>query len=132
MWRANPKTPYPPSHPGYYLTSSQATQLRPFLSRVVLQNLSEDIQRPVPFEGARLRGAACVVDVSGFTKLEILLNSKGRAGIEEFGETLHAIFDVLVHLVVESGGLVLEFAGDALVTFFADKAGLCKLNPLDP
>jgi len=28
----------------------------------------------------------------------------GRSGIEEFGENLHAIFDVLVHLVAESGG----------------------------
>lgn len=113
--------PYPSSHPGYYLTPAQASLLRPFLSRVVLQNLSEDAQRAVPFEGRRLRGAALIVDVSGFTKLEILLNSRGRAGIEEFGETLHAIFDILVHLVVESGGLVLEFAGDALITFFADE-----------
>ena len=113
--------PYHSSHPGYYLTPAQATLLRPFLSRVVLQNLSEDLQRQVPFEGRRLQGAALVVDVSGFTKLEILLNSRGRAGIEEFGERLHAIFDVLVHLVVESGGLVLEFAGDALITFFADE-----------
>ena len=73
-----------------------------------------------PFEGRRLTGTALVADVSGFTQVEIALNAKGREGIEEFGETLHAIFDCLVHLAIESGALVLEFAGDALITFFDD------------
>ena len=74
----------------------------------------------MPFESKPLTGVAVVVDISGFTSLEINLNAKGREGIEEFGETLHAIFDVLVHLAVENGGLVLEFAGDALICFFCD------------
>lgn len=74
----------------------------------------------MPFESEPLTGVAVVVDISGFTSLEISLNTKGREGIEEFGETLHAIFDVLVHLAVENGGLVLEFAGDALICFFCD------------
>ena len=61
---------------GHYLTSDQAVQLRPFLSRLVLQHLSADLRRPTPFEGDRLQGTALVVDVSGFTKLEITLNAK--------------------------------------------------------
>ncbi len=94
------------SHPGYYLTPKQATALRPFLSRVVLKQLAGDLRRAPPFEGERIPGVALVVDVSGFTKLEISLNAKGNRGIEEFGETLHAIFDVLVHIVVEAGAFL--------------------------
>ena len=118
---ASAPSPPPSRLPLPKLTPDQVVHLRPFLSKVVLKQLSEHRKRPPPYESARIKGTAVVVDISGFSQLEVALNAKGLKGIEEFGETLHAIFDVLVHLVLDSGGSVLEFAGDALIAFYDDR-----------
>ena len=73
----------------------------------------------MPFESKPLTGVAGAVDISGFTSLEINLNASSREGIEEFGETLHAIFDVLSTSPPRTAALSWT-RGDALICFFCD------------
>jgi class 3 adenylate cyclase/tetratricopeptide (TPR) repeat protein len=65
-----------------------------------------------------LTGTLAFYDVSGFTKLTERLSVIGRAGAEHINDVLVTIFTALIQRVLDAGGDVLEFGGDAMVVLF--------------
>ena len=75
-------------------------------------------------EGERLVAAVLFADISGFTALTKRLARTGPGGVEELTELLNGCFGQLVQLVVDHGGEVVKFAGDALLALWAADEGL--------
>jgi class 3 adenylate cyclase/tetratricopeptide (TPR) repeat protein len=69
-------------------------------------------------EGEQLVTAALFADISGFTALTERLAQPGPGGVEELTELLNGCFGQLVQLVVDHGGDVVKFAGDALLALW--------------
>ncbi|WP_168219162.1 adenylate/guanylate cyclase domain-containing protein [Limnoglobus roseus] len=67
-------------------------------------------------------GAVLFADISGFTALSERLASKGADGVEELTQILNAYFGKLIEVIVENGGDVVKFAGDALLAFWPVQA----------
>lgn len=68
--------------------------------------------------GDTLQGATMFVDISGFTALTGKLMSHGKEGAEILASTLRFYFDPLVESVLQAGGLIAGFAGDAFTAVF--------------
>jgi class 3 adenylate cyclase len=75
-------------------------------------------------EGERLAAAVLFADISGFTALTERLARTGPGGLEELTELLNGCFGQLVQLVVDHGGDVVKFAGDALLALWPADEGL--------
>lgn len=58
------------------------------------------------------------VDISGFTRLMETLMQHGQHGAEVMATVMCSVFEPLVQHVVEQGGFVSNFAGDAFTAFF--------------
>ncbi len=63
-------------------------------------------------------GTFLLVDISGFTALSELLADKGKVGAEEVTEILNGAFTELLDIVMEDGGDLLRFGGDALFNLY--------------
>jgi class 3 adenylate cyclase/tetratricopeptide (TPR) repeat protein len=64
-------------------------------------------------------GACLCADIVGFTELTERLAHRGEQGLEQLADLLTPRFAEYVESVRRSGGEVVEFAGDALVAYFA-------------
>jgi class 3 adenylate cyclase len=53
------------------------------------------------------------VDVAGFTALTESLASRGAAGAEDLTALLNAYFGQIIDAIVDRGGDIVKFAGDA-------------------
>ena len=62
--------------------------------------------------------AVLFADISGFTALSERLAAKGADGVEELTQILNAYFGRLIEVIVDHGGDVVKFAGDALLAFW--------------
>ncbi|MGC9395835.1 MAG: adenylate/guanylate cyclase domain-containing protein [Anaerolineae bacterium] len=72
--------------------------------------------------GEWLDGSLLFSDVSGFTALSERLAHQGREGAEQLTRAINAYFDRMLDILAWSGGILLKFAGDALLVYFpADK-----------
>jgi class 3 adenylate cyclase/tetratricopeptide (TPR) repeat protein len=78
--------------------------------------------------GERLAAAVLFADISGFTALTERLAGSGPGGVEELTELLNGCFGRLVQLVVDHGGDVVKFAGDALLALWPADEGLPALT----
>ena len=58
-------------------------------------------------------GAVLVVDISGFTELTAQFEARGKVGGEQLSAILRNYFRRLTDLIVQHGGDVISFAGDA-------------------
>jgi class 3 adenylate cyclase/tetratricopeptide (TPR) repeat protein len=67
---------------------------------------------------APMSGAVLFGDIEGFTTLTESHTTAGSTGAEAVSEILTAHFDIFVERVVEYGGEVLLFVGDAALAFF--------------
>ena len=63
----------------------------------------------------RFAGAVLLADISGFTALSESLARRGDVGAEDLTRCLNVYFGRLIDLIVEQGGDVVKFAGDALL-----------------
>jgi class 3 adenylate cyclase/tetratricopeptide (TPR) repeat protein len=79
-------------------------------------------------EGERLAAAVLFADISGFTALTERLARTGPGGVEELTELLNGCFGRLVELVVDHGGDVVKFAGDALLALWLADEGLATVT----
>jgi class 3 adenylate cyclase len=79
-------------------------------------------------DGEQFAAAALFADISGFTALTERLAGTGPAGIEELTELLNGCFGRLVLLVVDHGGDVVKFAGDALLALWPADEGLAGVT----
>jgi class 3 adenylate cyclase len=69
-------------------------------------------------KGEQFAAAVLFADISGFTALTERLARTGPGGVEELTELLNGCFGQLVQLVVDHGGDVVKFAGDALLALW--------------
>jgi class 3 adenylate cyclase/tetratricopeptide (TPR) repeat protein len=79
-------------------------------------------------DGEQFAAAALFADISGFTALTERLAGTGPAGIEELTELLNGCFGQVVQLVVDHGGDVVKFAGDALLALWPADGGLAGVT----
>ncbi|MGE5251444.1 MAG: AAA family ATPase [Bacteroidota bacterium] len=66
--------------------------------------------------------AAVFMDLSGFSKMTDELARHGDQGAEVLAEVMRAIFEPLVEAVLEQGGFVVGYAGDAFTAVFCEGA----------
>jgi class 3 adenylate cyclase len=69
-------------------------------------------------KGEQFAAAVLFADISGFTALTERLARTGPGGVEELTELLNGCFGQLVQLVLDHGGDVVKFAGDALLALW--------------
>lgn len=72
-----------------------------------------------------LKGCVLFADLAGFTNLTENLTSIGKEGAEELTKILNSFFERMIDIILESGGDVVRFGGDAMTIFFpfsAEKA----------
>ena len=73
---------------------------------------------PPPHDGVRVdrfEGAILMADISGFTMMAEALARRGAVGAEDLTRYLNIYFGRLIDLIVDHGGDILKFAGDALL-----------------
>ena len=70
----------------------------------------------------RFIGAVMLADISGFTGLAESLGRRGEVGVEELTRCLNVYFGRLIDLIVEHGGDIVKFAGDALLAVWPEDA----------
>ncbi len=68
--------------------------------------------------GGMYRGAFLFGDMSGFTPLSEKLKPLGQVGAERIAEIINSIFTMLVAVLLDHGGVLLKFGGDALLGVF--------------
>ncbi|KAG8462766.1 hypothetical protein KFE25_004742 [Diacronema lutheri] len=93
---------------------STARALARFTPSVVLQRL---VSSPlVREEMSRFPAAVGFVDISGFTKLSMLLHDReGQRGAETLNQIVNAYISALMGRIEASGGDTIKFAGDAIL-----------------
>eukprot|EP00924_Labyrinthula_sp_SR-Ha-C_P014800 snap_masked-scaffold_43-processed-gene-1.101-mRNA-1 protein AED:0.19 eAED:0.31 QI:0/-1/0/1/-1/1/1/0/917 len=64
------------------------------------------------------KSVAVFIDVSGFTALTEMLADNSENGVEQLGFYLNRYFERIVKMLNGSGGDVIKFAGDALITLW--------------
>ena len=74
---------------------------------------------PTPGEphGELLGGSFIFADVTGFTALTGELSKRGAAGLEEMNRLMCTLFGALLEPLLDSGGDLLVFAGDAVLAY---------------
>ncbi|MBU4485332.1 MAG: AAA family ATPase, partial [Candidatus Delongbacteria bacterium] len=66
-------------------------------------------------------GYVMFADLSGFTAMSEKLSKKGIEGSEEISKILNTIFEDMIGIILNTGGSVYKFGGDALTVFFPEK-----------
>lgn len=94
-----------------------------YVPALVLERLAAHGEGLSEAERDQLHGALLFADISGFTALTERLAARGPAGIEQLVRRLNAYFGRLIEVLLDHGGDVLKFAGDALVVLFRDRDG---------
>ena len=102
----------PASHSAEGARNSAA--LAPYVPRLVVDWVAEhatERHRQVP-------GSLVFADISGFTALTERLSIRGRAGAEEMGGLINAVFDELLTAAYNYGANLLKWGGDAVLLLF--------------
>lgn len=125
LWRRlnpGPRQPAPPR--GVLVNALERVRsalylLSTFLPRNLVQ---EKMRQPYPgrVRGQMLPGTLLFSDVSGFTALSERLAGFGPQGAERLTDAMNQYFAVMLDILAESDGILLKFAGDALLAYFPD------------
>jgi len=87
-------------------------------SRVLSASRGDIQSAPRPGEFIPIEAVVLFADVAGFTPLSERMTLLGPLGAEELMRMLNGTFSALIIQVVEHGGNVARFSGDALTAFF--------------
>src|SRR5262249_13335698 len=100
-----------------------ASYLASYVAPWVVQGLRDEPDLPSKPRVEDLAAAVLFVDISGFTPLAERLGQQGVAGAEHLSRALNAYFGPAIDVIVDHGGHVVDFAGDALIAawFVADR-----------
>ena len=98
---------------------AEASPLASFIPARLAQYLGEQPDAP---SHRRARGVALYTDIAGSCALADRLASRhGAAGVDELSRVLNRCFSVLIDIIEQAGGEIVQFAGDAmLVVWIAD------------
>ncbi len=94
-----------------------ADPLAPYVPRLVADWLADKPER----RHRRIRGSLVFADISGFTALTERLAVRGKAGAEEMGDLLNAIFERLLSAAYDHGANLIKWGGDAVLLLFEDE-----------
>jgi predicted ATPase/class 3 adenylate cyclase len=86
------------------------------MHRLVPQFILENYQAQ-NYHGS-FQGVGLLVDVTGFSKMTDALAQHGLHGSEILADGMRRVFDPMIQSVVEYGGFVVGFAGDAITALF--------------
>lgn len=64
-----------------------------------------------------LKGCILFADLAGFTNLTETLASIGKEGAEELTKILNSFFEKMIDIILQNGGDVIRFGGDAMTIF---------------
>ncbi len=95
--------------------------VRHLLSTYIPAHLvQEKTRRPIAgqVQGQWLDGSLLFSDVSGFTALSEHLANQGQEGTEQLTNAINRYFERMLDILSRSGGVLLKFAGDALLAYF--------------
>lgn len=73
----------------------------------IISPISEDLETAVLF-----------ADISGFTALTEGLAARGAVGMEELSQVISDYFGCLAEVIVDHGGDIVKFAGDAMLALW--------------
>ena len=100
-----------------------AEALTPYVPPLVLVQFEASRAPTTEASVSHFEGAVLFTDIAGFTTLTERMDEAGPAGVEELSRLLNAYFTDLISLVEAHGGLVLKFAGDALMAVWTAREG---------
>lgn len=86
--------------------------------------VQEQLRHPVPghVRGQWLSGSLLFSDVSGFTALSERLATQGQEVSEQLTRAVNDYFEKMLDTLARSGGILVKFAGDALLAYFPEQA----------
>jgi predicted ATPase/class 3 adenylate cyclase len=103
------------------MAGDRLESLASYVPARVAWQLAEIPAQPDGPRADRFDGAVLFADISGFTALTESLARRGDAGVEDLTRWLNVYFGRLIDVIVEHGGDILKFAGDALIAaWYAD------------
>jgi class 3 adenylate cyclase len=92
------------------------------MQHILYDYVPRDVTRRRPEPGELYHdwqeGVLMFTDLSGFTGLMEANAEHGRAGAEAIHKVLNRYFSMMIHIVVDSGGTLLQFTGDAILARF--------------
>ncbi|NJL34761.1 MAG: adenylate/guanylate cyclase domain-containing protein, partial [Chloroflexaceae bacterium] len=89
-----------------------------YVPGLIIHYLTAD---PRPLTGPvaeRFPAAVLLADISGFTALTEELTRSGPAGVEEVSSLLNRYFGILIDLIDDHGGDIVEFTGDGVIALW--------------
>src|SRR2546423_887115 len=105
-----------------------AEALAAYVPRLVLDQIATDPAAVPGPRAAGFEGAVLFTDIAGFTALTERMDQAGMTGVEQLSRLLNTYFTDLIGLIEAHGGLVVKFAGDALIAVWAgDGAPLAEI-----
>ncbi|GAP13657.1 protein containg AAA ATPase domain [Longilinea arvoryzae] len=112
-------------------TLDQVRSTLNLLSTFLPQHLvQEKMRRAVPglVSGQILHGSLLFSDVSGFTALSERLQGMGLEGAEILTQMMNRYFGRMLDILAQSGGILLKFAGDAMLVYFPQQGQNEQVN----
>ncbi len=100
------------------------------LSSYIPSYLGENVEALRERGGKFWKGTFFFSDVSGFTALYEKLSAYGPEGIEKLTDAMNEYFADMLDILSKSGGILMKFAGDALLVFFPAEDRSEKKDPL--
>lgn len=100
---------------------TEPTLVETFASYVPHLILKRVVEDPAPITSPMAEAfpaAVLFADISGFTEVTTRLSQRGPAGAETLANLLNNYFGKLIDLILENGGDVVKFAGDALIALW--------------
>ena len=91
--------------------------LSPYVPQLTIRHL---VQQPTALVASRQQqeAIALLADISGFTALTERLSQTGPEGVETLTQLLNGTFDIAISAVLDRGGDVVSFAGDAFLALW--------------
>lgn len=93
-----------------------------YIPHLLLKEMAGDLSALTAPNYATVRGAVLLADIAGFTPLAERLAAQ-RDGAEKLTGYLNDYFGELIDYILDSGGDVVKFAGDALLANWAQLPG---------
>jgi class 3 adenylate cyclase len=105
-----------------------AEELIPYVPPLVIRRLTA-ISLPSTKPAAEVYSAAVLfVDIKGFSALAENLSKRGSEGAEELALLLNDCFGHLIQTIIDHGGEITKFAGDALLAIWPVPADLSRVG----
>lgn len=101
--------------PGAMFAVNMATFVPDTVKRLLLKHSTKREDPPSAPLSYEMTAVTMFADISGFTALSEGLAGKGEIGAELLGKYLNVYLERLVKVVVNAGGDIFKFAGDAMI-----------------